>query len=97
MVKSYIYGRVEKPAKATTTKKTKSSSEIDADEQAYNQFINKRNQDKLDEIYLQGLERMNQVQGEILEKAMKKHKSIGQKQLSPEEQDRLWKISMGKF
>ena len=97
MVKSYIYGRVEKPTNITTANKTKSSNQIDADEQAYNQFINKRNQDKLDEIYLKGLERMNQVQGEILEKAMKKHKSIGQKQLSPEEQDRLWKISMGKF
>lgn len=76
MVKSYYYGRVEKPTKATTKKVTKSSSEIDADEQAYNQFIHKRNQDKLDEIYIQGLERMNQVQVEILEKAMKKHKAM---------------------
>ena len=78
MVKSYYYGRVEKPTKATPKKVTKSSSKIDADEQAYNQFINKRNQDKLDEIYLLGLEKMNQVQGEILEKAMKKHKSMGE-------------------
>ena len=97
MVKSYYYGRVEKPTKATPKKVTKSSSKIDADEQAYNQFINKRNQDKLDEIYLKGLEKMSQTQGEILEKAMRKHKSLEQKQLSPQEQDRLWKISMGKF
>lgn len=85
MTKSYYYGRVEKKqTKPATNKQIESSSEIDSYESEYNQFINKINQDKLDEVYLKGLEIINNTQADIIEKVMRKHKSLMQKETNNE-------------
>ena len=76
MVKSYIYGRVEKqPTKRTTVrKKIKSSSEIDQDQVAWNQHQNKIMNDKIHEAYYDSMKRLNRIQGMVIEGAMRKHK-----------------------
>lgn len=76
MVKSYIYGRVEKqPTKKTSTsERIKSSREIDTHEVEWLQHTNKRIQDKIHDAYCDLMKRLNRIQGLIIEGVMRKHK-----------------------
>ena len=47
---------------------------INQDEVEYNQLKNKIANDKIDEVYYSSMEKLNQMEGEILEKIAKEHK-----------------------
>ena len=75
MTKSYYYGRVETPKpKKTKSKKLISDDVINQDEVEYIQLKNKIANDKIDEVYYSSMEKLNQMEGEILEKIAKEHK-----------------------
>ena len=101
MTKSYKYGAKETPKSKSDSKipESKKNNEIDKHEVEYNQFMNKKINDKIDEMYINSLERINRMQGLILEGAMKKHRKLEEDRpdLTEKERDRLWKISLGKF
>ena len=99
MTKSYIYGRVEtpKPEKVTQKKSHISNDVINQDEVEYNQLQNQIIQDKIHEAYIKANENLDRRLGMMVEGAMRKHKSLQNKELSSEEKDRLWDISMGKL
>ena len=99
MTKSYIYGRVEtpKPEKVKQKKSHVPDDVINQDEVEYNQLQNQIIQDKIHEAYIKANENLDRRLGMMVEGAMKKHKSLQNKELSSEKKDRLWDISMGKF
>lgn len=101
MTKSYKYGVKETPKPKNDSKisESKKENEIDKHEVEYNQFMHKKMNDKIDDLYINSLERINRMQGLILEGAMKKHRKLEEErpELTEKERDRLWKISMGKF
>ena len=99
MTKSYIYGRVETP-KIEKVKQKKSQipdDVINQDDVEYNQLQNQIMQDKIHDAYIKANENLDRRLGMMIEGAMRKHKSLQNKELSSEEKDRLWDISMGKF
>ena len=53
-------------------------NEIDPREQEYIQFENKRNMEKIDEIYYNALDKLNDAHEEMIEKIMKKHRQLEQ-------------------
>ena len=53
--------------------------EIDPHEQAYIQFENKKNMEKIDDIYYGALDKLKEAHGEILEKIIKKHRQLENK------------------
>lgn len=62
------------PTIKTKTRKTKSSDDvINQDEVKHNQHQNKIMQDKIDNAYFETIEKLNKVQGLIIEGAMRKH------------------------
>ena len=101
MTKSYKYGEKETPKNKSVTKKTESvkTNNIDLDEQSYIQHMNKRMNDKIDDIYFNSLEKIGKMHSMIVEGVMRKHRQLEQdnEELSEKERDRLWKIRMGKF
>jgi len=99
MTKSYIYGRVEtpKPEKVTQKKSHIPNDVINQDEVEYNQLQNQITQDKIHEAYIKANENLDKRLGMMIERAMRKHKSLQNKELSLEEKDKLRDLSMGKF
>ena len=75
MTKSYIYGKVEKPKPRKEKKEsTNRWAKIDDVEAKHIQHENKIANEKIEQAYYDALERLNKVQGFIIEGAMKKHK-----------------------
>tara|TARA_R100001460_G_scaffold36348_1_gene69722 strand:- start:325 stop:654 length:330 start_codon:yes stop_codon:yes gene_type:complete len=76
MTKSIKFGVREKLIPRKEVKKTKPISDdvINQDEVSWNQHLNKLAQDKIDNTYFEAIERLNKVQGFIIEGAMRKHK-----------------------
>ena len=76
MTKSYKFGVVETAPRKEVKKKRKPISDdvINQDEVSWNQHLNKLAQDKIDNTYFEAIERLNKVQGFIIEGAMRLHK-----------------------
>ena len=76
MTKSIKFGVREKLIPRKEVKKTKPISDdvINQDEVSWNQHLNKLAQDKIDNTYFEAIERLNKVQGFIIEGAMGLHK-----------------------
>ena len=75
MTKSYIYGKVEK-AKPRKEKKepTNRWAKIDDVEVKHIQHENKIANEKIEQAYYKAIDRLNKVQGFIIEGIMLKHK-----------------------
>ena len=93
MTKSYYYGRVETPnPKKTKTRKLISDDVINQDEVEYNQLKNKIANDKIDEVYYSSMEKLNQMEGEILEKIAKEHKRQVEYSAFDDEDNYKWEV-----
>ena len=72
------------------TRQRLSDDVINQDEVKYNQLQNKIANDKIDDIYYSSMEKLNEMEGEILEKIAKEHKRYVEHSAFDDEDNYKW-------
>ena len=74
MTKSYKYGKVELPPRKVVKKTTKNKYDVWDEDYKYNQHQNQIAQQKIDDIHLNMMKKLNDAQGEAITRIMRIHK-----------------------
>lgn len=78
-----------KPKTDSITTESKKENEIDQSESNFIQHEYKRNMEKIDEIYYNALDKLNDAHEEMIEKIMKKHRQLEQEKDEVSKKERI--------
>jgi len=94
MTVGYYKGKriIAQPKTKAKTRQRLSDDVINQDEVKYNQLQNKIANDKIDDIYYSSMEKLNEMEGEILEKIAKEHKRYVEHSAFDDEDNYKWEV-----